>query len=28
VEYKYVLADSWYASAENINHVIGLDHHF
>jgi hypothetical protein len=28
VDYKYVLADSWYASAENINHVIGLDHHF
>jgi len=27
VEYQYVLADSWYASAENINHVIGLDHH-
>jgi hypothetical protein len=27
VDYKYVLADSWYASAENINHVIGLNHH-
>jgi hypothetical protein len=27
VEYKYVLADSWYASAENINYVIGLNHH-
>jgi hypothetical protein len=22
-----VLADSWYASAENINHLIGLNHH-
>jgi hypothetical protein len=27
VDYQYVLADSWYASADNINHVIGLNHH-
>ncbi len=27
VDYKYILANSWYASAENINHVIGLKHH-
>ncbi len=28
VDYKYVLADSWYASAENMNHIPGLEHHF
>lgn len=28
VAYRYVLADSWYASAENLNAVLALDHHF
>ena len=28
VLYRYALADSWYASAENMNFVLGLDHHF
>jgi hypothetical protein len=27
VDFKYVLDESWYASAENINHVTGLNHH-
>lgn len=28
VAYRYLLADSWYASAENMNLVRVLDHHF
>jgi hypothetical protein len=28
VDYKYLLADSWYASKENMNYVLGLKHHF
>ena len=28
VAYRYLLADSWYASAENLNAVLGLDHDF
>jgi hypothetical protein len=28
VDYKYLLADSWYASKENMNSVLGLKHHF
>jgi hypothetical protein len=28
VQYRYVLADSWYASADNMNYVLGLKHHF
>ena len=28
VAYGYLLADSWYASAENMNLVRALDHHF
>lgn len=27
-DYKYLLADSWYASKENMNCVLGLKHHF
>ena len=26
--YRYLLADSWYASAENMTLVRALDHHF
>ena len=28
VTYRYLLADSWYSSAENMTFVLGLDHHF
>ena len=28
VAYRYLLADSWYASAENLNAVLELGHHF
>ena len=28
VAYRYLLADSWYASAENLNTVLDLGHHF
>ena len=28
VQYGYLLADSWYASAENMNFVLGLSRHF
>ena len=28
VAYRYLLADSWYASAENLNAVLDLGHHF
>jgi len=28
VQYTYLLADSWYGSAENMNKVLGLQHHF
>jgi hypothetical protein len=28
VDYRYLLADSWYSSAENMTFVIGLNHHF
>ena len=28
VAYRYLLADSWYASAENMNTVLDLGHHF
>jgi hypothetical protein len=28
VQYRYLLADSWYASADNMNHVLSLKHHF
>jgi hypothetical protein len=28
VTYRYLLADSWYSSAENITFVLGLDHQF
>lgn len=28
VQYRYLLADSWYASADNMNYVLGLKHHF
>jgi len=28
VAYRYLLADSWYSSAENMTFVLGLDHHF
>lgn len=28
VDYKYLLADSWYSSADNMNTVIGLKHDF
>lgn len=28
VVYHYLLADSWYASAENLNAVCDLGHHF
>ena len=28
VDYRYALADSWYASAENMIFVLGLKHHF
>ena len=28
VAYRYLLADSWYASAENLNAVLALGHHF
>ena len=28
VAYRYLLADSWYASAENMTFVLGLNHHF
>jgi hypothetical protein len=28
VDYKYLLADSWYASKENMNYVLSLKHHF
>ena len=28
VAYRYLLADSWYASAENLNTVLKLGHHF
>ena len=28
VDYRYLLADSWYASKENIHCVLGLKHHF
>jgi len=28
VDYRYLLADSWYSSADNMNYVLGLKHHF
>lgn len=28
VQYRYLLADSWYSSADNMNYVLGLKHHF
>jgi len=28
VQYGYLLADSWYASAQNMNFVLGLNRHF
>ena len=28
VSYRYLLAESWYASAEHITFVMGLNHHF
>lgn len=28
VPYRYLLADSWYSSADNMNYVLGLKHHF
>ena len=28
VHYRYLLADSWYASADNMNYVLSLKHHF
>ena len=28
VQYRYLLADSWYASADKMNYVLGLKHHF
>ena len=28
VTYRYLLADSWYSSAENMTFVVGLNHHF
>lgn len=28
VDYSYLLADSWYASKENMQAVLGLNHHF
>lgn len=28
VQYRYLLADSWYASADNMNYVLSLKHHF
>ena len=28
VAYRYLLADSWYASAENLNAMLDMGHHF
>ncbi len=28
VQYRYLLANSWYSSTDNMNYVLGLKHHF